>query len=231
MPGDSGSILTSNPGLGVAHKTVTPSAENENAAVPPTRANVWVSVGGGATEVDDVAVDDVAVDDVAVDDVAVDDAVVDDVAVDEEAVDEEAVVEGAVDELVAELVADEVVGLVRAVDALVEVTVEVADDAGVDVRFELVADSSLDEDAVDEDAVDEDAGAESDDPFGVVSITGNGVAAAPVTCSSTTATPAQAIDMAAAVPAIHNTRYRSDFMTAVSRSGVQERVKCFLNPP
>ena len=149
------------------------------------------------------------VDDVVVDDVAVDDTVVGDVAVEEGAVDEEAVVEGAVDEMVVdELVADDGVGPVRTVDALVEVTVE-----------------------VDGDAFNEDAGAESDDPFGVVSITGNGVAAAPVTCSSTTATPAHAMAMAVAVPANHNTRYRNDLITAVSRSGVQGRVKRFLNPP
>ncbi len=40
MPGDSGSMLTSNPGLGVAQSTSTPDAENEMAVVPPVREKV-----------------------------------------------------------------------------------------------------------------------------------------------------------------------------------------------
>ena len=46
MPGDSGSMLTSKPGLGVAHRTCTPEDENEIAAVPPVSVNVWVVAAG-----------------------------------------------------------------------------------------------------------------------------------------------------------------------------------------
>lgn len=53
IPGDSGSISTSKPGLGVAHRTSTPEAENETAAVPPVSENVRVvaAVVGAAVEV------------------------------------------------------------------------------------------------------------------------------------------------------------------------------------
>lgn len=48
MPGDSGSISTSKPGLGVAQSTWTPVEENEIAVVPPTSVKVWVVAAGGA---------------------------------------------------------------------------------------------------------------------------------------------------------------------------------------
>ena len=44
-PGDSGSILTPNPGFGVAHNTWTPDAENDTAVVPPVNTKVWVVAG------------------------------------------------------------------------------------------------------------------------------------------------------------------------------------------
>jgi hypothetical protein len=47
MPGDSGSTLTSKPGLGVAHRTSTPDDENEIAAVPPVSVNVCVVAAAG----------------------------------------------------------------------------------------------------------------------------------------------------------------------------------------
>ena len=47
MPGDSGSISTLKPGLGVAQSTSTPEAEKEIAAVPPMRVKVWVVAAGG----------------------------------------------------------------------------------------------------------------------------------------------------------------------------------------
>ncbi len=57
MPGDSGSILTSKPGFGVAQRTSTPDAENEIAAVPPVNAKVWVEDAGlGAVGCDEGAV-------------------------------------------------------------------------------------------------------------------------------------------------------------------------------
>lgn len=46
IPGDSGSILTSKPGFGVAHKTSTPDDENEIAAVPPVSVKVCVVAAG-----------------------------------------------------------------------------------------------------------------------------------------------------------------------------------------
>ncbi len=46
-PGDSGSIRTSKPGLGVAHRTSTFDAENEIAAVPPVSVNVFVVAPAG----------------------------------------------------------------------------------------------------------------------------------------------------------------------------------------
>jgi hypothetical protein len=61
-------MLTSKPGLGVAHRTSTPEDENEIAAVPPVRVNVWVvaagiagAVGAGAGVVGVGWVDGVAV--------------------------------------------------------------------------------------------------------------------------------------------------------------------------
>lgn len=45
-PGDSGSMLTSKPGLGVAQRTSTREAENEIAAVPPVKAKVRVVAVG-----------------------------------------------------------------------------------------------------------------------------------------------------------------------------------------
>ena len=53
-PGDSASMLTSKPGLGVAHRTSTPDAENEMAAVPPMSEKVWV-VPVGAVDVEEDA--------------------------------------------------------------------------------------------------------------------------------------------------------------------------------
>lgn len=65
MPGDSGSMLTSNPGFGVAQSTSTPDAENDIAAVPPIKVKVCVvavvDVAGGTDAVDgeeDTVVDD-----------------------------------------------------------------------------------------------------------------------------------------------------------------------------
>lgn len=47
MPGDSGSILTPKPGLGVAHRTSTLDDENEIAAVPPVSVKVFVVAPAG----------------------------------------------------------------------------------------------------------------------------------------------------------------------------------------
>jgi hypothetical protein len=72
-PGDSGSILTPNPGFGVAHSTWTPDAENDTAVVPPVSTKVWVVAGaavvvGAAGWVVDVElVDGVVFDGVVVD--------------------------------------------------------------------------------------------------------------------------------------------------------------------
>lgn len=59
IPGDSGSTLTSKPGLGVAHSTSTPDAENEIATVPPVREKVCVVAAGDVTLVVGAEVPDV----------------------------------------------------------------------------------------------------------------------------------------------------------------------------